>query len=234
MQNKTICSVFWAPLSAVRPYRPVSESAGIHRHEFKIPAAKSGSYELLPVEDMYQYTYAGNGRWGDTPVYADDRNGIDGIATDLVKEWSHNVLYGSGDCGPGVGVIAGSAPTESELAVLRAKQKAWAEKIVGETEAEWVRGNRKGDLEVARAAAAWLGWMDYEWMRERPQVTLTTCPMCRTQIDSTAIICPSCHSVVDFNRYQEYQARLESSQGQSPKSPLPPPIKPNAPNRAAA
>lgn len=242
MRTRTICSIFWDDLTAARAVAP--QPGMPNETTYSIPACKPGEHKTLTVADAYQWAYAGNGRWDWHPTYAD---GIDGLAQDLVQYWGRNVIYGSGNSGPGIFICAGDAPTEAEIEAAVERQTNWANRLIDEAESAWVQGRRHEIKDLQRKAARWLGRQDLQWVTQKKQVTLVNCPLCRNSIDSLAVVCPNCHNIVDFSRYTEYTAKREQLEeklkalrtkddvpSETPKAPLPPPMAPTAPKRASA
>jgi hypothetical protein len=227
-----ICSVYYDELSESRPYR-VPGSKGF-RHEYKIPAADKEGYQVLAVDDAEQLVYVGDGRYLPTPVYADARDGMPGIAQDIADIFrSTGIAIEAG--GPGVGVIAGPEPTSAELAALRQRQLLWCKAACNKAESDWREQKRHLVGPVQRAMARWLGEMQYEWVwrQEAAQVILKPCPLCMTQIDSNCVVCPQCNRVIDA---EELERRMAARQPVTPKpapapepkpekpAPLPPPL----------
>lgn len=227
----TICSVFFQPIHAVRNYRPFDNSGGYTSH-FSMEACKQGEHKLLKIGNYFEHTYVGERKYMDTPVYCD---GINGLGFDLVNEWAENAL-GADKGGPGIFCCAGDEPTAEELERAFARQTAWADHICLLAEIEWINGRKGNVSKLQREAAHWLGRAaEYEWVSDRGTVRVTFCPMCAQSIDGRAIVCPKCHNIVDFTRYQQYLESMEKLRArlgdeaknllpEKPIVPLPPPV----------
>lgn len=231
--QKTICSVFFQPVKANRPFAPSLN--GGYNVAFEIPAAAPGEYHLITVSDVYELQRNGSQQQFTTPVFAD------ALAEDLVGEWRNNKIaneYGR----PGIFVCAGTQPTQEELARERAIQTVWCEILVNEAEGYWVQGKRDLVSQLHRDAAKWLGREAFDWVHNQGQVSLMACPFCATKIDQTAIVCRECGNVIDIDRWTQAQtrkieaeAKLEKIKAEfGLKAPLaPPPLHPNAPKPVA-
>jgi hypothetical protein len=229
--QKTICSVYFRPLTATRPFSKLRNRGG-YRSLYELPAAEPGKFTTLVVEDGAQLTYIGEGKYQPIPVYADDNgDGTGSIAADLVNEWGQHVL-GAEAGGPGVFVCAGDQPTSEELETARASQERWATYLVNLAEEEWRAGKRTNVQTIQREAAIWLGRQDLEWVKPPQQVITKPCPFCFKLMDSRAMTCPDGH-IVDMGLYQQYleqKQKIEASAAKPPVSgtipgPIPPPLK---------
>lgn len=232
--QKTICSVFFQPVKANRPFAPTAN--GGYNVAFEIPAAAQGEYHVLTVSDVYELQRNGSQQQFTTPVFAD------ALAVDLVNEWRNNKIANEHGR-PGIFVCAGDKPTPEELNRERMIQTVWCEILVNEAESHWVQGKRDLVSELHREAAKWLGREAYNWVHNQGQVSLMACPFCATKIDQTAIVCRECGNVIDIDRWTqaetrkiEAQAKLEKLKadlGVSMKPSAPPPLQPNAPKQVA-
>lgn len=226
--QKTICSVYFRPLAATRPFKLLNARGG-YRTNYELPAAQPGKFTSLVVQDGAQLTYIGENVHQPIPVYADDAgDGISGIANDLVNEWGKHVL-GAEAGGPGVFVCAGEQPTEAELEAARSSQEKWATYLVNLAEEEWRAGKRTNVQTIQREAAIWLGREDLEWVKPPQQIITKPCPYCFKLMDSRSMACPDGH-IVDMGLYQQYleqKQKVEAVAGLKPsaQNPLPPPIK---------
>ncbi len=228
----TICSVFFQPVSAKRDYRPFDGSGGYTNTMFSIGACKRGEHKTLTVQNHFQRTYIGDGVYNDIPVYAEDLNGVDGLASDLVKQWATHVIGGEIG-GPGIGIIAGEVPTPEEIQVLLDRQTPWCEFRCDQAEVDWLAGRKNNIDSNQRGCAVWLGKQDdYEWVSARGTTRNKPCPMCTKPILAQAVTCEHCHNVVDFERYQQYLDKVEKLQHKVSATNLPGPLKPAMQPRA--
>lgn len=225
LSSKTIVSVYFRSLTATRPYKPIDNSRG-YNSTFHIDACKRGEFKTLKVIDHAERSYVGQKQWTDIPVPCD---GINGLANDLVNEWSKQCLHGNMG-GPGVLVCAGEEPTSEEIDACVAQQTRWADYICTKAEEEWINGRKTNIGDVERDAARWLGRdAEYEWVSDRGTFRNIACPLCSKPVSASAVVCPHCSNVINFERYQEYLSKMEAIKSRatdsSKASPLPPPIK---------
>jgi len=201
--QKTICSIFFQPLKANRPF--AKRPDGGYNSRFTIAAAEPGEYQTLVVNDVHEMQSNGSQQRFQTPVFAD------ALAADLVSQWRDNKI--AGEYGrPGVFVCAGDAPTPEELTRERFIQDTWCEKLCNEAESHWVKGDRGLVSELHRSAAKYLGRESYEWVHAVGMVKLVACPICAVKVDSTAIICKECGNPIDLDRWIQYQHRRSEAE----------------------
>jgi hypothetical protein len=234
--QKTICSIFFQPLKANRPF--AARGTKGFNHTFEMPAAEPKQFHTLVVDDVDEMQRNGSQQTFVTPVYAD------ALAECLISEWRANKIaneYGR----PGIFVCAGSQPTDEELARERNIQTVWCEKLVNEAEGHWVKGDRELVSQLHREAAKWLGREAYDWVHNTGQAKLTACPFCATKIDEAAIVCRECRNVINLDKWTQAQTRqIEAEhklaelrkklmpEAEAPKVAPPPPLQPNAPKQA--
>jgi hypothetical protein len=209
---KTICSVFFQPVSATRPYalvvnQPNGTPGRGFMSRFSLEAAPPDGYTTCAVPDVcYEHNYLVEGNFADTPIYADH------LAPDLVQEWC-DVAKANAGMGPGIFVCAGSAPTEGELKKARLKQTLWCNKLVNDAEEAWLNNKRNDIGDLHRGAAQWLGRLGFAWMQNDGQVALKDCPLCMSKINAAAAVCPNCRNTIDWARLGEHmrqQAEYEA------------------------
>lgn len=196
--QKTICSIFFQPLEAKRPYSPDGRSAWLKT--FRMPAAEPGKYELYTVDTFHEAQRDGSRPAFITPVYPDH------LADCLVNEWRNN--RAKSDFGrPGIFVCAGDAPTPEELTHWREQQDLWAEAWFLEAQDMDANGGSAGITRLHRACAEYLGRMEPKWVYATDRVSLKPCPLCSERIDERAMKCSKCGNVVDFDRWFDYEQK---------------------------
>src|SRR4051812_4420992 len=200
MSTRWICSVYFDELKDTRPFSTTRNGLG-YNHTYTVPAAAQGSYELLEVTDAEDLVYVGNQKTVSAPVYADPVPG--GIADDLARQWQATGLSHDRG-GPGVSTIAGSTPTEEELAVLLRRQRNWCQAVIDQAGSDWMAGKKHLVGDVQRKCARWMGQLGHEWIRpdDAGMVRLIPCPLCATKISSESIVCANCGNVVDVQKMQ--------------------------------
>lgn len=201
--TKTICSVYFRDCVAYRPYKPRDRETG-HNTRFFLPAAPRDGYTLLQIEEMDELQRLSSDF---APFNAQVSAGS--IARDLMNEWGGNAP-GDEHGGPGIFICAGNEPTEEELKRARARQARWCQWLVNGAQGEWINGNRNNIKDLHRAAAVWLGMERFEWLKEPEQAKTKKCPLCSSQIDGDAMVCPVCRHIIDARRFYAAQADLKA------------------------
>lgn len=89
-------------------------------------------------------------------------------------------------------------PTKQELADAKERFETYGRYIIGETEKDWPRHkNPRMVSDHARWFAAHLG-MKADWLGQT--IAKAECEACRGRLEPTAVRCPSCRHVVDWQR----------------------------------
>jgi hypothetical protein len=160
--------------------------------QFTLPACPKGTApQIFKVADAVQFTTDEMDRTKirENLIFAEQ------VAQDLLDHWARTPMGGPPGSGPGIGLIAGDAPTEAELQVLLARQQAMFEWLYHEgmrmAQAEEWRGINRHH----RMAAEWLG-LEEPWARDPRKKGNQPCPACTVPISTDAFICPNCHTVL--------------------------------------
>ncbi len=224
--QRTIFSVYFQKMKALRKYRSVSQRNGGYLTEFVLEPAPRDGYTLLVVDDMAEsFQFQSDAPVSDLPKYAD---GPYGIAADLLQEWSGGVA-GEEFGGPGMGICMdedekdasgniirpATNPSERELATARRRQTTWATWNEMKANDAWVNGKR-GEVignPLYKGCAEWLGHGGHEWLRA-PEMAdaMTQCPVCNTKISGAPMLCPNCQKVIDPERYYRREMEMEQIQ----------------------
>lgn len=193
--TKTIYSAYFRPVKAVRPFGLTGDNAG-GSHTFEIQAATKGEWHKLPVSDMWDRMYLLDKKYQGIPVYGE------AIAKDLVNEW-RNSIYGGAHGGPAIFVAQGEQATDSEKAHAMNSMLRWCQWIYAKAEEKFLN-NKPGDInDLDRDVAEWLG-RNPKWLREQPDIATRPCPLCTTEINAAASVCPNCNKIIDPQRYMEF------------------------------
>lgn len=120
-------------------------------------------------------------------------------AKSLLESWINSVDLASMGSAPGVGIIGGPQPTDEELSMLRAKERARCENMVRLADQLWANPEKRHLISQAhRDSAEYLGLrMD----RDRPWIIRgaalhgpVECLACRTEVRRDSIVCPTCRT----------------------------------------
>ena len=118
---------------------------------------------------------------------------VDVIVEDLVRVWTTNQLSATDAEGPGIGHIKSPAPTDDELAVLRARQETYFRRLVYEADGKASSG-KVGDIsDLHRKAAEWLGVeANRDWVKPIVRLESKRCVGCGESILMNALRCKHC------------------------------------------
>ncbi len=162
------------------------------------PCNNGDGYSLLCIYDTFQsVTDPSTERPEDKPMM------VEFVRQDLLRQWvSQSFGSNLGASGPGIIAIAGTTPTEEELARARAMQHEFFTALVMSARDLYTTGHAKEINNRHRMAGEYLGIQGEAWMQSIKPKTLKTCGSCGADIDHIAITCNSCSAnLVKF--YQE-------------------------------
>lgn len=183
--NVTICSIWPSDLSSWKLH------AGQLKQYF-IPSVPKGKYAVLKVYDTYTMTR-------NTSVESDGPEGYQpspifcvGVAENLLKEWAEDAPGNASGSRPGISIIQGEKPTQSELDAMWARQTEYFRWLVKRADDYWIQGKREYISDDHRRALRWLGSEDRQWFQEIAEVLKKRCPACAEEINSEATKCKHC------------------------------------------
>jgi hypothetical protein len=202
MAEATVVSIVPFPISEAKP--------GIYPGYFNLPASKDEEPVVLAIGNSKCYIPRLEGQ---KPIEA--RLPAEEIAAAIVNDFIHAHLGTDEGAHPGLFWLEGNVSSTDvlvkhaeKLAAASQAQKNWFVNLVKIADDDWVKGNKKHIFisDIQRIAAKSLG-LEREWIIKIPEkvIKLMACPACTTQINSEAVICPSCRAVINAKKYKELQ-----------------------------
>lgn len=194
----TLCSVFFQPCERfqtnVAAIRPDGSYGGLAT--YTLPAAPRDGYVVMDVWSGITWV----NRWleteeSDKPELTPRPIAPESIVEDLLNRWAKSQIGSDQMVGPGIGVIAGDAPTENELAQLRLRQETWCQTLVDKASSYAIQGKHNEITDLHRNAARWLmsdAADQLTWMNKKTYLSVKNCPACGEQIMASAIQCRHC------------------------------------------
>lgn len=190
--NVTICSVWPDDLSSWKLH-------GGRNQLYRIPAVEKGKYALLKVYDTYTVTRNIAVESEGPEAYQNSPISCLGVAENLLKEWAEDAPGNASGARPGIMIIAGDTPTQTELDAMWASQTEYFRWLVKRADDYWIQGKREYISSDHRRALRWLGSEDRDWFQEIAEVLKKRCYACAEEINTDAIVCKHCSTnLVDF------------------------------------
>src|SRR5262249_14470706 len=141
------------------------------RKVYRMPGVPKGSYALLRVYDTYTVTRdlsraVGADNDMDGNSYQQSPVHCDGVAADLMRIWAQDAPGNASGAKPGVMVLEGDKPIQSELDSLWRTQSEYFAWLVRKADEYWITGKRDYITDDHRRALRWLGSEDREWFKK--------------------------------------------------------------------
>lgn len=194
---------------SILPYPLWEKKPGLNPGDFRIPAAPEGRFSLLTVERCTH------------PVYIDENrprlivpDPSDAVAQSICIDHKSAVIGFENEIAePGLDWVSGefedlkvfAAQHADILREMDRKQTQWFRALLSIADDDWARYRQhKFITELQRTAATRLGQTNRDWLLTyRIEQSLSKCRFCYQQIHPLAIICPSCHGILDQEKYQK-------------------------------
>lgn len=195
------------------PYPLMESKPGLVPGVFKIPFAEPGDFQLLVVERCTH------------PVYLDENrprlivpDPSDLVARSIVNDHKIAMIcYENEIAEPGIDWVSGEYKNDKNgkasvklanpelFKRMETLQLTWYERLLKMADDDWSQYRRhKLITELQRTAATVLGQTNREWMlKDRIEEALSKCKFCFAQIHPLACLCPSCHGILDMDRYKK-------------------------------
>jgi len=198
---------------SIVPFEINEFKPGLYPGSFKIPPAKEGDFEFLVIGRSIHYVYLDEDRGSvQVPTTSDE------VARSICEDYI-DALFGvqKGISEPGIFWIEGAFRDKKAIQIAagekleqaKIKQRQWFIHLVEIGDDEWSKyRTHKSVSDLQRFAARSLGF-DREWNVDAKAESIQFCPACRMTIQSGAMICGNCRTVLDPVAYAKYtQAKV--------------------------
>lgn len=191
------------------------------RHEgsktYVMAAAPPEGHSQLTVEDTFaSVKNFSSGQLYPAPVPAA------AVADNLVNSWTKGRVGSADGLGPGVLVCASMQPTAEEIDRARVQQTAYFRSLVNDADIKFTKEGALNITDDHRLAAKWMGIKDRKWAQPMVPKSLVSCPACREEVFSDAVLCKHCHSnIPKFLAEQLAPAVVESVSVQAEPAKVP-------------
>lgn len=179
---------------------------------FRIPYTAPGDFTLLNIERCTHSVYLDDSR---PRLIVPDPSDL--VARSIVEDHQKAmVCYEHEIAEPGLAWVWGeylntpdgkktfAAVHADVLRMITARQLEWYKRLLQMADDDWSMYRRhKFITGLQRTAAAVLGQTDRPWMLEvKIEEALSKCKLCFSQVHPDACICPTCHGILDMDRYR--------------------------------
>jgi hypothetical protein len=197
---------------SILPYPLVEHKPGLVPSTFSIPYTPPGDFTLFNVERCVHTVYLDDNR---PRLIVPDPSDV--VANSIVNDHkSAMVCYEHGIAEPGLGWVWGeylnnpdgkkafAAANAEMLRDITAKQVEWYKRLLQMADDDWSMYHRhKFITGLQRTAAEVLGQTDRPWMVDHKiEEALSKCKFCFSQVHPDACLCPTCHGILDMERYK--------------------------------
>lgn len=221
-----------ATVISILPYPIDERKPGLVPGLFNMPPAEKGDMQLLIVERCMHAVYLDETR---PRLIVPDPS--DMVAESIVLDHKRSIMgYVPNVAEPGIEWVAGefqnNVDGKRQLVGQHAalvkdminKQNKWFETLVQFADDDWSKYKQhKFITKLQRDAAMTLG-LDREWLLQKEvEASLSKCRFCFSMVHPDAIVCATCHGVLNQKVYAEQfiragQAPPQATTGQAPKT----------------
>lgn len=196
--DATIISVFPFPINEDKP--------GVYPRYYHIPAAKDGDIEMLVVKPALMYIEL---------VDRPEKLKLDippaQLATSLIRDFIVAQLAYDESAAPGLIAVSGELTDKafvkeafkSEIAAIRSRQDVWFRRLVKIADDDWARYHQHKMISDLQVKCAQILKLERDWLL--PQTTPSSCPVCKSIVASGAIVCATCHCILDEAAYKKFK-----------------------------
>lgn len=202
----TIVSIVPFPIHEVKP--------GLFPSEYKIDAAKEGTFETLVVDDATYFVYIDMER-GSLKL----RCMAEDLAESIVSDFRRSCLAVDEDSGPGMFFVREEKTKEQisrECAVLlieaRKRQISWFKRLVELADDDWEKTRQHKAISDLQRFAAKALRLERPWLIDLAKQVNTMsliCPSCVTSIHPDSVVCPNCRVVINPDKYKQLQYAVQ-------------------------
>lgn len=196
-----------ATVVSLLPFELNESKPGIIPPRFIIPAAPRDGFSILHVVDARErvedlLSEQPRAKFISIPAFD--------LAKAIVGDFYRSQMGCTEDAYPGLFWVEGklSVPDVQtrhapKLAEMRQIQTRWLRNLVLVADDLWREfGKHNVITDTMRKAAEMLD-LDRTWLLAAEKIE-KTCPVCRSEINETAIICPNCRAILDPDAYKKF------------------------------
>lgn len=198
---------------SILPYPLWEKKPGLVPGDFRIPYTEPGDFTLFNVERCQHSVYLDENR---PRLVVPDPSDL--VARSIAEDHkTAMVCYEGGVAEPGISWVWGEYLNNANgkqaflqthralLSEMQDKQVEWYKRLLLMADDDWARYKQhKFITNLQRTAAGVLGQTNREWMIEHKiEEALSKCKFCFVQVHPQACICPSCHGIIDEERYKK-------------------------------
>jgi len=200
----------------------INEKKPLYPGHFTIPPAKDNDFEFIVIDNSVHHVYLDADRGSLTiPTISEE------VARSICQDYITSQLgYMASIAEPGLFWIIGdyrvylddkitlditktkkaiTAVASHQIQKSREKQKAWFIRLLEIADDEWVKYHSHRSIsDLQRYASKYLG-LEREWAEIGEAEVPTLCPACKSPIQSDALICGNCRTVVNAEGYKKFQ-----------------------------
>jgi hypothetical protein len=194
------------------PYPLNERKPGLVPGVFEIPYCPPNEIVLFNVERCQHSVYLDHNR---PRLIVPDPSDL--VARSIVEDHKCAMIcYEHGIAEPGLGWVWGEYLNTPDgkrslvndhaplLKTMTGLQVEWYKRLLQMADDDWARYHQhKFVTQLQRTAAEVLGQTNRDWMIEHKiEEALSKCKLCFAQVHPEACICPTCHGILDMERYK--------------------------------
>lgn len=202
-----------ATIVSMLPYDLDDPKPGLLPAVFHVPACERGDFVVVPVTDCINHVDIGEGRMLTRMIPGAE------VAGAIARDHISASIYTTADAYPAIHALPGNHTKEDIIklfpelvAGMKQAQKNWFKELVQRADDTWNdpnnRGRSRAISDLQRYAATDLG-LNREWLTA-VTTTLVPCFACGFNIDSAALICMNCKTIVKPEEYSKATAGVQT------------------------
>lgn len=192
-----------ATIVSIVPFKIEEKKPTLYPGDYIIPPAEyPNGIETLIVGSALSFVYLDADR-GSMRISVPAEQ----IAESVVNDWQNSILAARGDARPGLFTLVGDwthdeirREHKEQLSMVKAGQRLWFEALVKMADDDWSKFKQHKMISNLQRIACKCLEIKREWLSIMPKEE-EMCPMCRSRVDSQAIVCGTCRFIIHPERY---------------------------------
>lgn len=213
---------------SILPYPLWEKKPGLVPGSFTIPAAPPGDLVLFSVQRCTHSVYLDENR---PRLTVPDPSDL--VAKSIVEDHKKAmVCYEAGVAEPGLGWVWGEYTNDENgkrafivankplIEEMNRLQGEWYQRLLQMADDDWAKYRQhKFITQLQRTAAQVLGQTNRDWMvAKQVEAAMSKCKFCFSLVHPEACICPTCHGIIDAERYRKEFLNAGSIEKVEPKT----------------